>query len=248
MERHRGTQVRADRATKVRTSPLTPLAIIGAGGFGREVLDLVKDINAAAPTFDFLGFVDDGGVQIDLLPGLGAPLLGRSSMLVDLAANYVIAIGAAEPRRRIDAIARSWGRTAATLVHPSATIGSDVQVGEGVIIAAGVRLTTHIVLGRHAHLNLNCTVGHDVIIEDYATLFAGVHLGGGCVIEESATLGTGCVVLPNVHVGPGAVVGAGAVVVRDVAPDTTVVGAVARLTLRSEWHRRQPTKTGDLDR
>jgi sugar O-acyltransferase (sialic acid O-acetyltransferase NeuD family) len=214
-------------------SRLTPLVIIGAGGFGREVLNLVKDINAAAPTFDFLGFLDDGDVPVNLLRRLEAPLLGRSSILADLAASYVIAIGKAEPRRRIDALASSWDRTAAILRHPSATIGDDVQVGEGVVIAAGVRLTTHIVLGRHAHLNLNCTVGHDVIVEDYATLFAGVHLGGGCAIEEGATLGTGCVILPNVRVGCGAVVGAGAVVVRDVAPDTTVVGAVARLTLRS---------------
>ena len=99
------------------------------------------------------------------------------------------------------------------------------------MIAAGVRLTTHIVVGRHAHTNLNCTIGHDVIIEDSATLYPGIHLGG-CVIEEGATLGTGCVVLPNVRVGRGAVVGAGSAVVRDVAPDTTVVGTVARPTLR----------------
>jgi acetyltransferase-like isoleucine patch superfamily enzyme len=133
----------------------------------------------------------------------------------------------------MDALARSWGRTAATLTHPWATIGSDVPLGDGAVVAAGVRQTTHIVVGRHAHLNLNCMIGHDEIVEDFATLHPGVHLGGGCVIEEGATLGTGCVVLPNVRVGRGAVVGAGAVVVRDVAPDTTVVQTVARPTLRS---------------
>lgn len=212
---------------------LTPLVIIGAGGFGREVLDLVKDLNAAALTYDFLGFLDDGEVQVALLERIEAPLLGDSSRLADLAAAFVIAIGAAEPRRRIDALAESCGRTAATVRHPSATIGSDVQLGAGVVIAAGVRLTTHIVIGRHVHLNVNCTVGHDVVIEDYATLYPGVHLGGGCVIEEGATLGTGSVILPNVRVGHGAVVGAGAVVVRDVAPDSTVVVAAARPSLRS---------------
>lgn len=213
----------------------TPLVIIGAGGFGREVLDLVTDINASAPTFDFLGFLDDGEVQVQLLQRVGARLLGHSSLLADLAASFVIAIGTGEPRRRIDALARSWDRAAVTLIHPSATIGSDVQIGEGVVIAAGVRLTTHIVVGRHTVLNLNCTVGHDVILEDYVTMYAGVHLGGGCLVEEGATLSTGCVLLPNVRVGRGAVVGAGAVVVRDVAPDITVVGPVARPTLRSPY-------------
>jgi sugar O-acyltransferase (sialic acid O-acetyltransferase NeuD family) len=216
----------------VITRPI-PLVIIGAGGFGREVFDLVKDINATASTFDFLGFLDDGEVRVPLLQRLGAPLLGPTSILADLAASFVIGIGAPDSRRRIDALARSWARTAATLLHPSATIGSDVEVGQGAVVAAGVRLTTHIVLGRHAHVNVNCTVGHDVIVEDYVTLYPGVHLGGGCVIEEGATLGTGCVLLPNVRVGRGAVVGAGAVVARDVRADTTVVAAVARPTLRS---------------
>jgi sugar O-acyltransferase (sialic acid O-acetyltransferase NeuD family) len=215
------------------TGRLIPLVIIGAGGFGREVLDLVKDVNRAVPTFEFLGFLDDGEAGGPLLERIGAPHLGPSSHLADLRASYAIGIGTPGPRRRIDALARSWGRAAVTLTHPSATIGSDVQIGDGAVIAAGARLTTHIVVGRQAHINLNCTIGHDVIIEDYATLYPGVHLGGGCVIEEGATLGTGCVVLPNVRVGRGAVVGAGAVVVRAVAPDTTVVGTVARPTLRS---------------
>jgi sugar O-acyltransferase (sialic acid O-acetyltransferase NeuD family) len=215
------------------TSRLIPLVIIGAGGFGREVLDLVRDINGAAPTFDFVGFLDDGEVNAHLLQRLGAPLLGPTSRLVDLAVDYVIGIGTAAPRRRIDALARSSDRTAATLTHPSSTIGSDVQIGDGAVVAAGVRLMTHVVVGRHAHLNLNCTIGHDAVVEDFATLYAGVHLGGGVVVEEGATLGTGCVILPNVRVGRAAVVGAGAVVVRDVAADTTVVGAVARPTIRS---------------
>ena len=106
------------------TIQLTPLTMIGAGGFGREVLEIVRDINGAALTFDFLGFLDDGEVDAQLLQRLGAPLLGPSSRLADLAARYVIGIGTVEPRRRIDALVRSWGRTAATLTHPSATIGS----------------------------------------------------------------------------------------------------------------------------
>jgi sugar O-acyltransferase (sialic acid O-acetyltransferase NeuD family) len=212
----------------------TPLVIVGAGGFGREVIELVRDINAARPTFDLLGFLDDGEVNPHALERAGVSLLGGSDQITKLEASFVIAIGSGSARRRIDAIARATHHAAiATLVHPSATLGSDVLVGEGAIVAAGSRITTHVSVGRHAQVNLNCTVGHDVTIEDFATLFAGAHLGGGCVIEEGATLSTGCVILPGVRVGRGAVVGAGAVVVRDVAPDTTVLGALARPTLRT---------------
>jgi hypothetical protein len=219
-----------------------PLVIVGAGGFGREVLDLVRDINASTPTFEFLGFLDDGQADGSLLARIGAEALGTSARLADIEASYVIAIGAAGPRRRIDALARSHGRTPATLVHPWATVGNDVLIGEGAVVAAGTRLTTGIVIGRHAHVNLNCTIGHDVTIGDYATLFPGVHLGGGSVIEEGATLGTGCVILPSVQVGRGAVVGAGAVVVRDVAPGATAVGNPARPSLGT-----RRTENEDLD-
>lgn len=215
------------------TIQLTPLVIIGAGGLGREIFDLVRDINRSGATFDVLGFLDDGDVDARLLGRLGASWLGPTSTLVDLGAQYVIGIGTVAPRRRIDAMARSWLRTPGTLVHPSATIGSDVLIGEGAMIAAGVRLSTHTVVGRHSQVNLNSTIGHDAVVEDFATLYAGVHVSGGCVIEEGATLGTGSVILPNVRVGRGAIVGAGTVVTRHVAPDTTVVGAVGRPTLRS---------------
>ena len=233
MGRRRGIRLNIYRKAATMKSRLTQLVIVGAGGFGREVLNLVRDINRTSGSFDFLGFLDDGEIDAALLRRLGASLLGPTSRLADLESSYVIGIGTPEPRRRIDALARSWGRTAATLRHPSATIGKDVRISDGAVIAAGARLTTNIGVGRHAHVNLNCTIGHDAIVGDFATLYAGVHLGGGVVVEEGAALGTGCVILPNVRVGRGAGVGAGAVVVRDVAPDTTVVGTVARPTLRS---------------
>src|SRR5699024_159194 len=118
---------------------------------------------------------------VDLLERIGVPLLGDTSLLAELDADHVVGIGAADPRRRIDVLASASGHQPAVLRHPAATVGRDVELGPGVIIAAGARLTTHLTLGRHVHVNLNCTVGHDTIIHDYATLFGGVVVGGGCV-------------------------------------------------------------------
>lgn len=208
------------------------LVIIGAGGFGREVVDVVDAINAAAPTFELLGFLDDGDVQHDLLARIGVPLLGDTRMITELDAEYVIGIGSPDPRRRIDSWARDCGPRAAVLRHPAASVGRDVSIGDGCIIAAGARLTTHIALGRHVHINLNCTVGHDTIIEDHATLFGGAVVGGGCVIEAGATIGSGAVIVPGVRIGRDATVGAGALVVRDVVSGDIVVAPASRPSLR----------------
>ena len=150
-----------------------------------------------------------------------------------LQAAVVIAIAAPTPRRRIDEHARAIGLRAARLVHPWASVGASVVIEEGVVIGAGSRLTTSVVVGRHAHVNVNCTIGHDAVLESFVTVFPGVHVSGGCRVEEGAILGTGCVLLPGVCVGRDAEVGAGAVVVRDVAPGTIVVAPAGRPTLRA---------------
>lgn len=212
---------------------VTPLAIIGCGGFGREVLQLVLDINAHSPTFELLGFVDDDPVDGHLVERLGARILGTTADLGQIAAEVIIAVGASAPRRRLDAQARAAGLRAATAVHPWATVGRDVELSEGVVVGAGTRLSTNITVGRHSHVNVNCTVGHDVELGPFVSVYPGVHISGDCVIEDGAMLGTGCVLLPGVRVGARAEVGAGAVVVRDVAPETIVVAPAGRPTLRS---------------
>lgn len=215
------------------TGRMRPLVIVGAGGFGREVVDIVDAINVVTPTFELLGFLDDGDVRRDLLDRIGVPLLGDTDSFEHLDAAYVLGIGAGDARRRIDSLAGRWDRRAAVLRHPSATVGRDVDLGDGAIIAAGARLTTHIRLGRHAHINMNCTIGHDTVVEDFATLFGGAVVGGGCVIGAGATVGSGAVLLPGVRVGEDAMVGAGAIVVRDVAPGAIVVAPAARPSLRA---------------
>ncbi len=219
-------------STTASPSGLRPLVIVGSGGFGREVLQLVLDINAQEPTFELLGFLDDNPGDAGAIQRLGSQVLGGSDALSGLAAAIVIAIAAPVARRRIDERARALGLEAARLVHPWASVGASVLTGEGVVVGAGSRLTTSVIVGRHAHVNVNCTIGHDAVLEPFVTVFPGVHVSGRCVIEEGAILGTGSVLLPGVRVGRGAEVGAGAIVVRDVAPGAIVVAPAGRPTLR----------------
>src|ERR1035437_9820606 len=129
-----------------------PLVIIGAGGFGREVLDIVEALGGGA--YEFLGFLDDGTPDERLLAARAGRHLGPPSSLVDIDADYVVAVATPDARRRIDAFANGLGRVAPVLVHPSATLGSLVTLGPGTVVCAHASLTTNISVGRHRHTNL----------------------------------------------------------------------------------------------
>jgi sugar O-acyltransferase (sialic acid O-acetyltransferase NeuD family) len=209
-----------------------PLVIVGAGGFGREVADVVDAINGAAvrPAWDFLGFVDEGSPRVDLLDRRGDVLLGGLDSLGDRAdVSFVVAVaGAAARRHLVDAgTARGW--LATVLVHPTAVLGRDVHIGEGTILCAHTNVTTHVMVGRHVHLDRGVNVGHDAVLGDRVTVHPGATISGAVALDDDVTVGSNAVVIQGLRVGVGATVGAGAAVVRDVAPGTTVVGVPARV-------------------
>jgi sugar O-acyltransferase (sialic acid O-acetyltransferase NeuD family) len=202
--------------------------IVGAGGFGREVLDIIEAVNNVEPTWDFLGYLDDGEPAQGLLARREVKHLGPSGMLASIEADYVIGIASADARARIDALATSVGRSPAILVHPSAVIGSDVEIMSGSIVCAHVSISTHVRLGRHVQLNAGCTIGHDAVFEDFVTIFPGAAVSGNVLLHDGSTVGAGSVVLQGLEVGSGSMVGAGAVVARSVPDGSTVVGVPAR--------------------
>lgn len=204
------------------------LVIVGAGGHGRETLDIVEAINAVEPTWNFLGFIDEGPGIADRLERRGAAIIGAGPAEVPSGAAYVIGIGSSDVRSRIDAEFSAQGVEAATLIHPAATVASDNRLGDGVLVAAGARVTTNVALGRHVHLNVNAVVSHDCVVGDFATLSPGVHLNGEVTVGERAFFGTGAIVTPQRTIGADAQVGAGAVVIHDVPASVTAVGVPAR--------------------
>ena len=207
----------------------TPLVILGAGGLGREVHDIVEAMNAAGSDWTFLGFVDADPAHRELLAERG-PLLGGDEVLAGLpgGTRFVVGIGENAARRRVATVAEEAGLVAAVLQHPRAIVGPrQVEIGGGTIIAAGAAITTNVIIGRHGRVDQNATVAHDARLGDFVALSPGANISGSVVLGNGVLVGTNASVIQGVTVGDDAVIGAGAVVVRDVAAGETVAGVPA---------------------
>jgi len=202
------------------------LVIVGAGGHGRETLDVVEAINALKTRWNFRGFVDDGEVRAERLSRRGAQVVSQDELDPEKV-RYVIGIGDSVSREAVAGRLTLAGFAPATLIHPDASVGGDVRIAEGVVLAAGARVTTNVSLGRHTQLNIGACVSHDCEVGEFVTLSPGTFLNGECRIGDRAFFGTGAIVTPGLTVGANAKVGAGAVVLSDVPGGTTVVGVPA---------------------
>ena len=192
------------------------LVIIGAGGSGRCVLDVVQKINRQVPSWEFVGYLDDDPAR-EPIGALG----DLSGLEVD---GYVVSIANPEVRRRVDVDLPP----PATLVHPSAVVAETSLLGPGAILRGNATIGPEVRFGRHDYISMNATIGHDVVLADYVTVHPGANVGGYANLEEGVTIGTGAVLIPGVNVGAYAYVGAGAVVTRNVDSGAVVVGSPAR--------------------
>ncbi len=204
------------------------LVVIGAGGFGREVLHLINDINSASLKWHFIGFLDDDPGALNGLecPGKIIDSVEAFSRWSDTWAVCAVA----DPRERKRLVLSLSGREVrwTSLIHPTARIGYGDTMGEGTIICAGASITVNGRIGRHVHLNYYSVCGHDVEVGDFSTLCPHVDISGHAVLGEGVFVGSQGIVLPGARVGNWAKIGAGAVVLRHVPPACTVFGAPAQ--------------------
>jgi UDP-perosamine 4-acetyltransferase len=203
----------------------TRILVLGAGGHGKAVLDLLLAHAAWRPA----GVVDAAPRVASLL---GVPVLGDESRLAALAQSGVAAAHPAigHNGQRVAAAARlaAAGFALPALVHPAALAGHGVVVGEGALLMARVVVGPDARIGRLALINTGAIVEHDCVVEEAAHIAPGAVLTGGVRIGAAALVGAGAVIRPGVTVGAGAVVGAGAAVTEDVPPGATVAGVPAR--------------------
>lgn len=210
---------------------MNDIAIFGVGGFGREVLTLIQDINKVEPTYNILGFFDDGHPKGEIHNGY--PTLGGIEELNAWPTELAITIAIGTPRINKIVLEKITNKKVffPTLIHPTVIIGdkSFVEIGKGCIICAYSIITTNIKIGDFVILNLACTVGHDSIIEDHASFMPSVNISGEVSIGEGVYVGTGSKIINQVDIGKETIVGAGAVVSKSLPGGCTAVGVPAKV-------------------
>lgn len=210
------------------------IVIIGAGGFAREVLWLIDDINKTENQWNVVGFIDDN-LELKGRELNGTTVIGNFND-INLPEYdklyYVCAIGEPRIKKILVNKAESIGLSAATLIHPSVIKSKFIDIGEGSIICAGSILTVNIRIGKHVIINLDCTIGHDVEVRDYVTILPSVNVSGNVLLDECSNIGTGTAIIQGKMIGENSIIGAGSVVVKDIEENCTAVGVPAKVIKR----------------
>lgn len=220
-------------ATADRKSPgkIRELLLVGASGFAREAAETVRAINDRAPTFDLLGYLDDNPDKRGELI-TGARVLGPIDA-VDEHPNAQLVLCTGRPdnyisRRLLSERLDLDEERYATIIHPSATIGSSCRVGAGSVLLAHCDLTADVVVGRHVAVMPQVALTHDVRVGDFATIASGVRVGGAAQIGAGAYIGSGACLREDITVGDRSMIGMGSIVTRDVPAERLWYGSPAR--------------------
>ena len=198
------------------------------------VADILLRAHEAGADWKPIGFLH-GDSSLTRTAIMDLPVLGAIAQGDQLDHDAIIvAIGDNDIRAKTFCSAQKCGERIVNAIHPTAVLAPDVQLGEGVTVCAHVVVNTGTVIGDNVILNTGCTVDHHNHIGSHAHVAPGAHLGGNVHIGEGALVGIASAIIPNRRVGDWAVVGAGAAVVNDVLPHSTVVGVPAKVIKRRQ--------------
>ena len=198
------------------------LIIIGAGGHGRVVADIAQKLGI----YNKISFLDDG----EITESMGLPIIGK---VVEMdkyvsCADMFVAIGNSTVRENFIERLLIKGASVPTLIHPSAIIGSSVEIGVGTAIMAGAVINPCAKIGKGVILNTCSSIDHDCIVGDYCHIAVGVHVAGTVLLDKHVWLGAGVTIKHNINICSHCVIGAGAVVVKDILETGTYIGVPAK--------------------
>ena len=206
------------------------IAILGTGGFAREIATLIQDINNTDSKYELVGFVDNSIEKGTLINGY--PVIGNDEEINQTNEPIGLVLAFGEPKIKMKVRSKFTNPLVSfpTIIHPSAIVGDRklVEIGAGCIICASVIITTNIKIKDYVTLNLQCTVGHDTIIDSYSSFMPSCNISGEVHIGEGVYCGTGVKIINQTDIGEHSIIGAGAVVAKSIPAYCTAVGVPAK--------------------
>lgn len=207
------------------------VAIIGAGGHGREVAEILRHQAGQRNDVSVIGFIDDnpalhGKIMNDL------PVLGDWSWFegVDRAEVAIICgVGSPQVCMHLAERANLLGLAKVNAVSPVAYVSPYAKLSEGIVVFPNVVVSTDSIIASHCILNVGATISHDTKVGRFSNINPGVHLAGNVTIGEGCYIGMGANVIQGTSIGEWTTVGAGAVVIKDLPPRVTAVGVPAEV-------------------
>ena len=206
------------------------IVLIGAGEFGREVATIIEGINSYKPTYELLGFLDDGPQFCEGTMINGYPWLGNQDWIVEHKDEVVCTctVGNSRIKAKIQNELTEMGVRFETLIAYGSYAGSYTEIGPGCVIYGGVSISCNCKIGAGVLLNQMVNIGHDVEIGDYTTIMPGTAISGDCRIGSQVNIGGHVFVIPGKKVGDNATLAAGSIVFSNVKAGTTVLGNPAK--------------------
>jgi sugar O-acyltransferase (sialic acid O-acetyltransferase NeuD family) len=207
---------------------LPKLVIVGAGGFGREMLAWARQSVQFEREWTIKGFIDD---NLTALEGKATPaqVLGTIKDYRPAADEvFICAIGIPRIKRACSELLAGRGAQFTRLIHRTAVLGDNVELADGVVLCPYTVVSANNRLGRGVAVNLHSSIDHDACVDDWSQVNCHCDLTGGVKVGKEVFFGSSVAIIPGIRVGDGAYLGAGAVVLRDVPPGATVFGVPAR--------------------
>lgn len=209
------------------------IVIVGAGGTSLHISQIIDDLNIEKKRYNIIGFLDDDAAKAGKT-FCGYPVVGKVSAFSKFDKCQFIIAGFASDKdiSRVSRVFHNMGFPLGrfeTIIHPTATVSKHAIIGKGSVISAGVRIMPEAKIGNHVCILPNSYISHHVAIQDFANLANSVSTAGSTVIGTGCYLGANCSIIGGITIGDNSLIGMGAVVIKDVDPNSVMVGNPAKL-------------------
>ncbi len=203
------------------------LILIGAGGLGRELLQWIKDCNAKNPVWNIKGFIDDNINQLTNIKCSHAIIGTLQDWIPTPNEVFVCAIANPLIKEKIVKQLKLKGANFTNVIHPTSIIGSENNIGEGLILYPFARITVNCTVGDFVTIQ-SSAIGHDASVDDFSTISSNCIITGNTSVGKRVFIGTSSTIIPNITIADDVYIGTGSVVMRNISSGLKVMGNPAR--------------------